>query len=242
MLEIIFYTCENNGSILIKDISNISEMYINDQLIEVTDTIQDLSEGEYSIQIIDNNGCQIQESLAIETLPELLVEVPTFDPDCAPSSLVITPDVTSSHGPIQYTWSNGSTSESVIINENGTLDLSIQDDCSEYNYSWDIKFAIDVSSDLIHVPNIFSPNGDGANDCFISTLDPRVDLISYNQLIYDRWGNLMFTSDDIDLCWDGTFHGGDVVTGVFVYITNMVVNHCDGIQDVRKIGDVTVIR
>ncbi len=233
---------ESNGMIIIDDTTDIIELYINDVQVEISDTISNLSEGSYTVDIIDINGCQIRDTLTLQTLPELIIEIADFDPDCLSNSLTISPNIISHNGPLQYQWSTGATSESIAVNESGRIELLIRDQCSEFDYTWDLTFDNNNSSDLIHIPNIFSPNGDGSNDCFTSTLDPRVDLVSYNQLIFDRWGNLMFNSNDINRCWDGTYQGGEVVTGVFVYITDMVVSHCVGLQDVRKVGDVTVLR
>lgn len=52
----------------------------------------------------------------------------------------------------------------------------------------------------IYVPNAFTPNGDGINDEFQAK---GVGIVKFSMQIYDRWGHLVFTSDDILKSWDG---------------------------------------
>jgi gliding motility-associated-like protein len=69
---------------------------------------------------------------------------------------------------------------------------------------------------LFYVPNTFTPNGDGNNDYFIPTGD-GVDWTKYNLMIFDRWGEKLFETNDIMQGWDGTFNGTPVQTGVYIW-------------------------
>ncbi|MFM7813337.1 MAG: gliding motility-associated C-terminal domain-containing protein, partial [Flavobacteriales bacterium] len=57
-----------------------------------------------------------------------------------------------------------------------------------------------------YVPNAFTPDGDGINDVFFVK---GHDLSYYYVVIFDRWGNVVYESDDIDKPWDGSVKGGD---------------------------------
>ncbi len=62
-----------------------------------------------------------------------------------------------------------------------------------------------------YIPNAFSPNGDILNEGFKGT-GIGIDNTTYSLLIFDRWGNLIFTANDIDKAWDGRLKkDGDVV-------------------------------
>jgi gliding motility-associated-like protein len=54
-------------------------------------------------------------------------------------------------------------------------------------------------------PNAFSPNGDGLNDFF--KVNALYKNVSFNMVIYNRWGQLVFESDNIDQGWDGSWGG-----------------------------------
>ena len=63
---------------------------------------------------------------------------------------------------------------------------------------------------VIYVPNAFSPNADGTNEIFKPVGE---GIATYKLFIFDRWGSLIFYSEDIDKGWDGTYQtkGGNVV-------------------------------
>jgi gliding motility-associated-like protein len=67
---------------------------------------------------------------------------------------------------------------------------------------------------LVYAPNSFSPNGDGLNDEFKFK---GVGIKSFNLLIYNRWGELMFETDNINNGWNGTLKGKEIQVGVYVY-------------------------
>jgi len=78
---------------------------------------------------------------------------------------------------------------------------------------------------LLLMPNAFTPNNDGKNDLF--RIPPGVPLILDNFSIYDRWGNKIFTTNDLRKGWDGTYKGTKLSTGVFVYTVSGKLNNED---------------
>jgi len=67
------------------------------------------------------------------------------------------------------------------------------------------------------LPNVFTPNGDGANDLFYPTILKFVDEVDMK--IYNRWGNLLYETNDPNINWDGTDQatGKLVDEGVYFY-------------------------
>lgn len=73
------------------------------------------------------------------------------------------------------------------------------------------------NGDLL-MPNAFTPNADGKNDCFSpKSLGDTKDLFF---AVYNRWGEQVFSSKDPAKCWDGTFKGLPQSSGTFVYQVN----------------------
>ena len=66
----------------------------------------------------------------------------------------------------------------------------------------------------LFVPNSFTPNGDGINDIF---LPKGIFVSAYNVQIFNRWGEKVFESDDINRGWDGRFKGEVCPLGVYYY-------------------------
>ncbi|MGZ3881533.1 MAG: T9SS type B sorting domain-containing protein, partial [Flavisolibacter sp.] len=76
------------------------------------------------------------------------------------------------------------------------------------------------SSCYLAVPNAFTPNGDGKND-FLSPLNAiKAENLSFK--VYDRWGQLIFETNNWKHGWDGTFKGTPQPSGVYVWFLSFV--------------------
>ncbi|MGZ3864783.1 MAG: PKD domain-containing protein [Bacteroidia bacterium] len=89
-----------------------------------------------------------------------------------------------------------------------------------------------------YIPNAFSPNGDGTNDIFKGT---GIGIKTYTLMVYDRWGNLVFTSNDLEKGWDGTFHDGNKVSLEDVFVWKVVLRDDSNKEHDYK-GTVSLIR
>jgi len=89
----------------------------------------------------------------------------------------------------------------------------------------------------IGVPKAFSPNGDGENDFL--WVRGKVVIRSMNFTIYNRYGQQVFYTTDIDQGWDGTHNGNELNPGVFVYYVNVIF--IDGTTGQLK-GNVTLVK
>ncbi len=90
-----------------------------------------------------------------------------------------------------------------------------------------------------YVPSAFTPDGDGINDYFFP-LGESVSGQGYELRIFNRWGNVVFFSEDMSVKWDGTYKSGPAELGVYVWIVKTV----DGITgEFREYtGHVSLIR
>ena len=82
-----------------------------------------------------------------------------------------------------------------------------------------VKVAGPNNGDQWTIPNTFTPNGDGINDNFKIVGAPYVS--AFHIWIYDRWGNKVFESTNVDFLWNGTdqFVGEKPFnSGVFSYV------------------------
>jgi len=86
-------------------------------------------------------------------------------------------------------------------------------------------------------PNTFTPNADGVNDIFRP--NQNADPHTYQLLLYDRWGALLFKSQSIFKGWDGTYNGKPVPFGVYYWVASYMM--ADG-KPLTQSGYVTLIR
>lgn len=100
-----------------------------------------------------------------------------------------------------------------------------------------VRIRVACVDDVIYVPNAFTPNDDNRNETFRIR---SYGLKSINYLrIFNRWGQLIFESNDLDTGWDGKFKGVNAPPGVYVYYLEAV---CSSGELIKKQGNVTLIR
>lgn len=104
-----------------------------------------------------------------------------------------------------------------------------------------------VTTCQLYVATAFTPNGDGINDRFVVKYNNDCEMINYSIKIFDRWGRLVFESDDPDAlaAWDGTNDGKDVKEGVYmwkVYAEMVDPANKSATETISKKGTVVLIR
>ena len=149
-----------------------------------------------------------------------------------------------SSGSISYTWDfgNGSTSNDIhpihiYSNENDyiiTLIATSINGCSDTSYAT-IRV---LDQMLIFVPNAFTPDGSEFNNVFKPVVNDISLVDQYNMLIFNRWGECIFESNDINLGWDGTFK--EIISQDGVYTWKIKITTSFNSQELN--GHLTLIR
>lgn len=112
--------------------------------------------------------------------------------------------------------------------------VSYVDDCGfESRFTDEVCFEF---SPVLRLPNAFSPNGDTENDTFGVPTGVYPD---FQMLIFDRWGKLVFSSNDPDRPWDGFINGQQAPLGSYIYRINY--NFTPN-SPVSLTGSITLIR
>jgi gliding motility-associated-like protein len=101
---------------------------------------------------------------------------------------------------------------------------------------------------LYEIPNFFSPNGDGINDELIPigfpNKNPAANINRIDLTIFNRWGNIVFTTDKPEIRWNGKVggNGSDVADGTYLYVCDVYFEGLEGEVKLRLKGSVTVMR
>ena len=125
--------------------------------------------------------------------------------------------------------------------ETTTYTLTIIDDATGCSINKEVTIfvkSVACGTPNIFFPNAFSPNGDGKNDLFtpISTqLIPQMQTV-----IYNRWGHQIYSSNNLNIDWDGTLPNGSDAPPT-TYYWSIGYSSIDGDQLIEK-GTVTLIR
>lgn len=123
--------------------------------------------------------------------------------------------VTLDGGPADhYLWmKSGNTDKEEVVNQAGTYYVQI---FNEFNCSnIDSIKVVDICPPRVFVPSIFSPNNDGSNDVF-NTFGKY--FTAYKFTVFNRWGEIIFYTEDPTEAWNGTYLGEQMPNGVYPWI------------------------
>lgn len=92
----------------------------------------------------------------------------------------------------------------------------------------------------VYVPSGFTPNGDNNNEVFIP-VTTGINPDKYQMWIFDRWGNLIFTTTDINEGWDGRVQGYAEICQVDTYVWRIVTWDVSG-KPYNLVGSVSLVK
>ena len=115
-----------------------------------------------------------------------------------------------------FNWSDGFNGPMREIDQSGMYSISFQLECGSIPMQLEVA-EIDCQGNA-YVPNVFSPNFDGINDSFKPFIDSELPFNYYRFQVFDRWGNLLFSTTDQNAAWDGRSNGSLLGTGTYVWL------------------------
>jgi len=110
-------------------------------------------------------------------------------------------------------WQDANKNHEYDITAGGTYSVVFKNGCGQKKYSFSVRDSDCACT--VFVPNAFTPGNDGHNDQFkaISACVP----VSFQMEVFNRWGERVFQSNDIQKGWDGRFHGTICLDGVYFW-------------------------
>lgn len=148
----------------------------------------------------------------------------------------------------KVSWHFGDGNTSDLINPNhtygdtGTFNVVLIVE-NEHGCTDTVNYSVVIRPEFqFYIPNAFTPNGDGINDVFNGLgfgFDLSSDINQYSMKIYDRWGELIFETNDLAAGWDGTLNGKKLESEAFVYSISITDSNT---QKHSFRGTVTLVR
>lgn len=108
--------------------------------------------------------------------------------------------------------------------------------CNVFGQTEDQEKDLSKSACEVKVPSAFTPNGDGQNDILYAR---GIKVTNLQFEIFNRWGQMVFESKQVNDGWDGTFNGQPLNSEVFVYYVRAT---CPDRTTIERKGSVTLIR
>jgi gliding motility-associated-like protein len=191
--------------------------------------ISHLPTGDYTVVVVDSNACEIERTANV---PMIVPPMAAFSSISKPEELT-NPEVeffNESLASETYEWHFGDGGISNALNPQHAYDapgtflvMLIAYNEPRYGCSDTTFRYMEVNPFFtFYIPNSFTPDGDGLNDEF-KPVGENFEYESYNMQIYDRWGGLMWQTDNPNRGWDGIDPGSlEVVkNGTYIYIFTM---------------------
>jgi gliding motility-associated-like protein len=164
--------------------------------------------GGYSVYAIGPCGIIDFDSIFITPVGEPTIN--TFNYNlCPDEEISLVPNFYSNNG---YAWNTGDTTFSIVVDSIGVYKVIGIENCSQIENVFIIRH--DQNCVMLYIPNVFTPNNDGKNDLFIIKGIALGDVFELS--IFNRWGQRVFFSNNIEDSWDGTYMNEPVPNGVYV--------------------------
>jgi len=206
-----------------------------------------LNIGIDSVTITDSRGCTIDTGFVIsnDSAYEIKIIPDTVTTINEGDDVQLALDIIKNGGgnPSSIVWipslwlncSNCADPTATPLNTTQYLVQTVSDSGCTSN---DSVLIIVIPQHQLYIPNAFTPNGDGVNDYWEAFGNKKV-WVYLSVEVFDRWGEKVFESTDINYQWDGRYRGTLEEPGIYVYVFK--VTFLDGYV-VNNKGSITLIR
>lgn len=206
-------------------------------------SLQGAAEGIYNIQYsVAPQGCRLGGSSGtfVQVKPQLQLTFPNDHFTIGPgesTTLVVVGDAT------DFIWSpstglNCSTCKNPVASPAVSTQYCVRSSAPCVNGGCIQVDVVCSRTGDFSVPNAFTPNGDGVNDSYCLKGWDECSK-AFNVKIFDRWGEVIFESDNPNFCWDGRYKGDMLPTGVYIYF---ITADFDQIPDYKQSGNISLMR
>ena len=207
---------------------------------ETSNAINGLAAGSYGVTVTDDNGCTTTENYTVLNIGSIPISV-------SPVSTTINQGESvqlQATGATTYSWSPStglscSDCPNPVATPNMTTTYTVTGiDASGCTGTAEVTvFVLTVCGDLF-VPTVFTPNDQGpAANNILCIHGNCIAELKYS--VYNRWGEVVFTTEDPSECWDGTYRDKPVQTGVYAYKIYAVL--FDG-TEINESGNLTILK
>jgi len=196
-------------------------------------TIEISLPGRYQAEFIDENGCESSASFFVQGLPLPSIVLREKITKCEGEAISI---IAESSDDLNLLWSDGSTGPVLNINQDGEYTVSLVNICGSSERT--IQVESELCDQSFYIPNAFTPNQDGLNDLF-KIVSQNVKSVEY--CIFSRDGQEVFSTNDPELGWNGSFQNSGYFCQSGVYLIQYKVEF-DSQNIYQGVGQVNLIR
>lgn len=171
----------------------------------------------YTVIASDANGCTGSATTFVDVIQSIDVNASkNRDVECNNHTIVL-----SASGAQNYAW----TPANILSNPNDNITNATVNQTTTFYVTGNTGTCVDIDSVTVYsfnndessifIPNAFSPNGDGLNDCF--KIKNVANFKNYYFAIFNRWGERVFESESPEFCWEGNYKNEPALVGTYYY-------------------------
>jgi gliding motility-associated-like protein len=195
-------------------------------------------DGNYFTNLINHVNCDSTINTVINVMPQFKTNLNPDTSICSDKILLLNVNPNNLVGG-NFSWNLGINKPIYEISTSGLFIVTATfPPCKSVSDSIMVTL-IDCSCN-VYMPNAFSPNLDNLNDRIKPIFDCYPLPIDYRFSIYNRWGQLVFTTTNLDESWDGTFKNRDQEISTFDYIITYRQN-LESNKIIKK-GNISMLR
>ena len=194
------------------------------------------STGDYDQHLTAADGCDSTVTLHLEIINPTVAIVSNNPDFCSTHETVLEVESDFEH----FEWSTGDTTTVLAVTDPGTYSVTGSNKFCDGR----AHFTIDNCEIAVYLPSAITPTkSDGVNDILSIPEAVRPEIQDFEFMIFDRWGEIIFATTDVNFEWDGTIGNGKLVTnGVYNYLMRYKPKTVDPTgKPVVKRGTITVL-
>ncbi len=242
---------DNGGAEVILENASLGTKYqwtnASGEVVSIYPKAQNLLPGTYEIAVTNEHGCELVQTVIIESVSVLSVEA-IEDTRLELGTSIQLDAIVNTFENVTYEWypaeglsctdcANPTADPTSTINY--TVIATNENGCTD---SDEVLVHV-IPRDDIFIPNAFSPNGDGVNDYFTAFGGSNIAQVKTLR-VFNRWGAEVFANQDFSVNvetegWNGTFKGKVMEPGVYVYYVEVV--YINGAVKIKK-GDLSITK
>jgi gliding motility-associated-like protein len=219
--------CEGDSIVLSANLDFVDYYWSNGS---VDSSIAVDKPGIYWLEVSDIYGCISRDSIVIQQVNLPLLEIGNDTSFCGEFLYMIHAQDGFDH----YLWQNGSIGQDFVATIPGLYwVVALKEGCQKS----DTLLIVEKCPSDLWFPNCFTPNYDGRNDIFKPVYK---NITGYKLYVFNRWGQQIFESSEIEHGWDGKFKGSECPNGVYFFLAEYMNGETMKTKEIT--GSVTLIR
>ena len=196
------------------------------------DSIVVASSGTYTFEYSEE-GCVVSDEVEVVVNPLPYIDAVTTQYGCIEQDFTI---VISDFSAGVYEWIDGTQAPYLNVSAPGEYWFMVTNQCGSTAETITVVF--EDCEDAVYIPNCFTPDNDGVNDAW-KVITRNINSMSTKVL--NRWGEVVFESNDLSPVWTGGFNSGDTFVADGLYFFRIEFERRDGQKELRE-GSMFMIR